>query len=78
VLSDKASRLLTAKQWAITKLVADGLKNKEIARKLGTTENMVKNYLRAIFDKTGMWSRLELALWFVKQTHSSTASGGKA
>jgi len=37
---------------------------------MGTTEQMVKNHLRVIFDKTGMDSRLELALWFeVHEAH---------
>jgi DNA-binding CsgD family transcriptional regulator len=27
---------------------------------------VVKNYLRTIFDKTGTWTRLELALWYLK------------
>ena len=60
------SNLLTSKEKRITALVAHGLKNEEIARMIGTTTNMIKNYLREIFDKTGTWSRLELALWYVK------------
>jgi len=47
--------------------------NKEIAKDAGTTENMVKNYLRVIFDKTGMFSRLELALWNVTRDGSTGA-----
>jgi len=30
---------------------------------LGTTEQVIKNYLRTAFDKLGVWSRLELALY---------------
>jgi len=41
------------------------LKNSEIAAIVGNTEYVLKNYLKAIFDKTGMWTRLELALWYV-------------
>ncbi len=37
--------------------------NRDIAQALGTTEQVVKNYLRTIFDKLGVWSRLELALY---------------
>jgi DNA-binding NarL/FixJ family response regulator len=40
------------------------MKNKEIAEVIGTTENVVKNYLRVIYDETGMNTRLELALWY--------------
>jgi DNA-binding NarL/FixJ family response regulator len=44
-------------------LVWEGLTNREIAHILGTTEQVVKNYLRGTFDKLGVWSRLELALY---------------
>ena len=40
-----------------------GCKNKEIAVRLGTNEQVVKNYLRSIYDKTGVSDRLELALF---------------
>jgi len=61
-------KALTAREKQITVLVAQGLKNDEIAGIIGTTENMIKNYLKTIFDKTGMWTRLELALWHVKRS----------
>src|SRR5262252_6198899 len=69
------TRELTRHQWRIVRLLAKGMKNPEIARALGTTDNMIKNYLRIIFDKTGMNSRLELALWYVKQQHTEVQSG---
>ena len=37
---------------------------KEVADKIGTTEHVVKNYLRVIYDKLGLWNRVELALWY--------------
>ena len=43
---------------------AEGCKNREIADSLGTTEHVVKNYLRLIYDKLGLWNRVELALWY--------------
>ena len=43
--------------------VCQGLTNREIARLIGTTEQVVKNYLRTTFDKLAVWSRLELALY---------------
>lgn len=48
----------------IIELVAQGLKNKEVADAVGTTEHVVKNYLRVIYDKLGLWNRVELALWY--------------
>jgi DNA-binding NarL/FixJ family response regulator len=64
------SNTLTTKEERITALVAEGLKNNEIAKFVGTTTNMVKNYLKTIFDKTGTWTRLELALWYLKTNES--------
>jgi hypothetical protein len=43
--------------------VTQGLKNKDIAQEVGTTEQVVKNYLRKIYDKLGVSDRLELALY---------------
>ena len=60
---------LTPKEQQVIALVAQGLKNREIATVTGTTEFVIKNYLRTIFDKTGMWNRVELALWYVKQEY---------
>ncbi|HXZ30799.1 MAG TPA: helix-turn-helix transcriptional regulator [Terriglobales bacterium] len=54
---------LTAKEIQIATLVWEGLTNREIATVIGTTEQVVKNYLRNTFDKLGVWSRLELALY---------------
>jgi two-component system nitrate/nitrite response regulator NarL len=48
----------------VIELVAQGLKNKEIGAEIGTTEMVVKNYLRVIYDKIGVWNRVELALWY--------------
>jgi len=43
--------------------VWQGLTNKDIAGVLRTSEQVVKNYLRTTFDKLGVWTRLELALY---------------
>ena len=61
-------RPLTAKEWLVISLAAEGLKNRDIAERIGSTEHMVKNYMRSIYDKLGMWNRTELALWYVKRT----------
>jgi len=44
-------------------LVWQGRTNPEIGALMGTSEQVVKNHLRSIFDKLGVWSRLELALY---------------
>jgi DNA-binding NarL/FixJ family response regulator len=56
---------LTPKEVQIIALVAEGFKNKEIASRLATKEQVVKNYLRGIYDKTGVSDRLELALFTI-------------
>jgi DNA-binding CsgD family transcriptional regulator len=57
------------REQLIIQRVAEGCKNREIADSLGTTEHVVKNYLRLIYDKLGagavVWNRVELALWYV-------------
>jgi DNA-binding NarL/FixJ family response regulator len=54
---------LTPKEMKIIALLVQGCKNKEIALRLGTTEQVIKNYLRSVYDKTGVSCRLELALF---------------
>src|SRR5580658_8640546 len=54
---------LTPKEALIVSCVTQGMKNKEIALRVGTTEQVVKNYLRKVYDKLGVADRLELALY---------------
>ncbi|MGP0018999.1 MAG: response regulator transcription factor [Candidatus Sulfotelmatobacter sp.] len=58
------SRVPSEREQRVIQLVAEGLKNKEVAEAIGTTEHVVKNYLRVIYDKLGLWNRVELALWY--------------
>ena len=59
------------REQRVIELVAQGLKNSEVAREIGTTEHVVKNYLRTIYDKLGLWNRVELALWYEARRHES-------
>ncbi len=54
---------LSVNEVHVATLVWQGLSNKDIACALGTSEQVVKNYLRTTFDKLGVWTRLELALY---------------
>ena len=56
---------LTPKEIQIVALIVQGCKNKLIASQLNTKEQVIKNYLRSIYDKTGVSDRLELALFTI-------------
>jgi len=63
------NRVPNQREQRIIALVAQGLKNSEVAEAVGTTEHVVKNYLRDIYDKLGLWNRVELALWYEARRH---------
>ena len=54
---------LTGREREVTRLVAEGMRNEEIASKLGISEHTARNYLSHIFEKLGLSSRVELALY---------------
>jgi len=60
---------LSPKELAIITCITQGMRNKEIAYQLGTKEQVIKNYLREIYDKLGVSDRLELALSFLHDEH---------
>jgi len=62
-ITPKQQLRLSEKEMLIIGGVTQGLKNKDIALEVGTTEQVVKNYLRKIYDKLGVSDRLELALY---------------
>lgn len=62
--------VLSPQQFRTAILVTIGLKNGEIAEFIGTTEHVVKNTLRAIYDRAGCWNRVELALRFVCESEN--------
>ena len=64
--SCKPRERLTPKEMQVAALVWEGQTNREIAKAIGTTEQVVKNYLRNTFDKLGVWSRLELAIYVAR------------
>lgn len=79
----QARHRLSEKEQVIVTLVADGRRNKEIARELGTTEQVVKNYLRRIYERFGVADRLELAIYslqhgLVKRQEKPAAPPAKA
>jgi DNA-binding NarL/FixJ family response regulator len=69
---------LTPKELKIVALIVQGFKNKEIASLLGTTEQVVKNYLRNVYDKIGVSDRLELALFTIHHRILAEAAAASA
>jgi len=55
--------LLTRREEDVVRLVAEGMKNREIAASLQVTNHAIRNYLYHIFDKLGISTRVELVLY---------------
>lgn len=64
---DANQTALTPREQQIAMAIADGRSNRDIASRLGITEQTVKNHLTSIFGKVGVGSRLQLALAIVKK-----------
>jgi DNA-binding NarL/FixJ family response regulator len=69
MLDRYGKRALNQRELKIVELVANGLKNSEVAEALGTSQRVIKKFLRAIYDKLGLWNRVELALWYEHRKH---------
>src|SRR5207253_944161 len=62
----------TEGEYRIVALVAQGLNNGDVARKIRTTRSVIKNRLRIIYDKLGVWNRIELVRWSAEGERTST------
>jgi len=56
---------LTPREMQVVNMIVAGFSNREIARKLGVSEQTIKHHLTSSFDKLGVYNRLELALFAV-------------
>ena len=56
---------LTPRESEVVHLLADGLSTRDISQKLALTEHTIRNYVCSIYDKLGVSSRVELALYAV-------------
>lgn len=56
---------ISGKEHSIAALVARGLTNKQVAEALETTEHMVKNHMRFLYDLSGMSNRTEFSSWWL-------------
>jgi len=66
---------LTPREAEVVHLLADGMSTREISVKLHVTEHTIRNYLSAIYDKLGVSSRVELALYAVTREDAGLPPG---
>jgi DNA-binding NarL/FixJ family response regulator len=66
---------LTPREADVVQLLAEGLSTRDISQKLGLTEHTIRNYLSAIYDKLGVSSRVELALYAVAREDLNRPAG---
>jgi DNA-binding NarL/FixJ family response regulator len=76
VASSPGMKSLAAREFQVANLVAEGMPNREVALKLGLTEHTVSNYLFRIYNKLGISSRVELALYVMKDRERPDAASG--
>jgi DNA-binding NarL/FixJ family response regulator len=58
--------LLSPRELDITKLIAEGLSNKDIGEKLFLTNGTVRNHISTILEKTGLEHRTQIAVKYLK------------
>ncbi len=61
---DPSSPPLTRREWEVLELVAEGMRNREIAEKLVITEKTVKTHVSNILSKLHLSNRTELQWWY--------------
>ena len=76
IVGARARDRLAPKEMKVIALIVQGCKNKEIALRLNTTEQVIKNYLGLIFDKLNVADRLELALFTIHHHALAEAVAG--
>ncbi len=57
---------ISRREFAILKLVGEGLSNREIAQKLNISEGTARNYVTALLEKLGFRDRTQLAIFYIK------------
>jgi len=77
VASSPGMKSLGVREFQVANLVAEGLPNREVGLKLGLTEHTVSNYLFRIYNKLGISSRIELALYVMKDRERPAIASGR-
>jgi DNA-binding CsgD family transcriptional regulator len=74
VVDSDGANLLTKPEEDLIRLIADGLSNRDIARKLNLSEHTVKNYIFRIFEKLWVSNRVELVLYALSNSRRAEIS----
>jgi DNA-binding NarL/FixJ family response regulator len=75
VKSGGGMRLLTPREAEVVHLLTEGMSTREISHKLGVTEHTIRNYLSNTYEKLGVSSRVELALYAVTREDMVSPKG---
>ena len=78
VVNADGMRLLTKREEDVVLLLAEGMQNRDIAKELKLSEHTVRNYLFHIFDKLGVSSRVELALYAVSSSKRAQSASSQS
>jgi len=63
---DRKTFGLTPREMEVVSCIVEGCSNRDIAKQFGLSEGTVKRHLSNIFDKTGVSTRLELAMFAIE------------
>jgi two-component system, NarL family, nitrate/nitrite response regulator NarL len=74
IASPRAMALLTRRELDVMRFVAEGMRNHEISVKLKLSEHTVRNYIFRMYEKLGLSSRVELALYSLSQSETNQGS----
>jgi predicted ATPase/DNA-binding CsgD family transcriptional regulator len=63
----RSERILTARETQVSRLIAEGLSNREIAARLVIAERTAEGHVQSILNKLGFTSRAQIAAWTVER-----------
>jgi DNA-binding CsgD family transcriptional regulator len=76
VVRPDASSVLSAREWEIADLIAEGLGNPAIAARLVLSRRTVEGHVQRILAKLGFRSRSQIAVWSAQQRAATTPANG--